>query len=314
LTGLPPLTTEQEDVATIIANERIVSALNVDFFAHPYVLRLAFETGRALNQRIGVLRLPSTEHQRLGSTLVDNALQANHQFPLKLAAREHLNRRDHNKERFKMNSNIVIVKSLREDIGIVDFFKRLEEIDIGREFGYARLDASSIRDILREYISEHGISSLFRFSLACDAVLHGGIHVDEIESVILSFIQRLNGTKHLLIVDPYFYSDDPTCLSLFERIMSELSSRLEKVTIITNGRNTHLSSVMHGVLRNVVTSVKIQDVVTDEFHDRFWIDLDSNQGVVMGTSLNGIGKKIALVDYLESGDVKAIVALAKPLM
>ncbi|MNV71993.1 hypothetical protein D3C71_1650450 [compost metagenome] len=132
--------------------------------------------------------------------------------------------------------------------------------------------------------------------------------------MILGFVRKLNGTKHLLIVDPYLYSEDPACLSLFEKMISELSSQLEKVTIVTNGRRNNLSSAMHSVLKNVATSVQIQDVVTDEFHDRFWIDLDSDQGIVMGTSLNGIGKKIALVDYLAPADVNAIVGLAKPLM
>ncbi|EOA06887.1 hypothetical protein HFRIS_001205 [Herbaspirillum frisingense GSF30] len=215
-----------------------------------------------------------------------------------------------------MDSNIVYVKCLNEDRGIGDFFKDLYKYGTvsSRDFACTRMDEAAIRDILRAYISKNGISSLFHFSLTCDAVLHPGIHVDEIEEVILGFIKSLNGVKDLLVIDPYFYSEDPDCVSLFGRMMAEISSDLESVTFFTNGKSISKKGKMHAVLKQQLSAVKINDVITDEFHDRFWIDPDRRKGVVMGTSLNGIKKKIALIDHLSFGDVKQIAELALPLI
>jgi hypothetical protein len=102
-------------------------------------------------------------------------------------------------------------------------------------------------------------------------------------------------------------------LNLFERMMGELSKNLETVTLITNGQDTKGKSAMLGVLSKVVPAVQIKDVITDEFHDRFWIDPDNLKGIVMGTSLNGISKKICLVDHISSADVRQIVELAEPI-
>lgn len=214
-----------------------------------------------------------------------------------------------------MSSNIIYVKSFNKSLDISDFFKELNKCqNITQDFLCTRLNEISIRDVLRDYISTNGISSLFHFSITCDAVLHEGIHVDEIEEVMLGFIRKLNGAKSLLIIDPYFYSTNPSCVDLFGRMMGEISENLERVTFITNGRADNKKVAMHEVLRKVTPTIKIRDVITDQFHDRFWIDPENKNGIVMGTSLNGIGKKIALVDQLSSRDVGEIAGLAYPLI
>ena len=210
-----------------------------------------------------------------------------------------------------MSPNIICVKSFNKSLDISDFFKELNKCqNITQDFLCARLNEISIRDILRDYVAKNGISSLFHFSITCDAVLHGGIHVDEIEEVMLGFIRQLNGAKHLLIIDPYFYSTDPSCVELFGRMIAAIAEKLESVTFITNGRGGNKKAAMHEILKKVTPTIKIGDVITDQFHDRFWIDAENKNGIVMGTSLNGIGKKIALVDRLSSSDVGEIAGLA----
>lgn len=216
-----------------------------------------------------------------------------------------------------MNSNIIYVKSFNENVDISTFFKELYKCkNVTKDFCCTRLDETGIRDILRDYISKNGISSLFHFSLTCDAVLHHGIHIDEIEQVILGFISNLKGVKKLFIIDPYFYnaSTDLDCVNLFEKMIMAISEKLESVIFFTNGQAANKKTAMHEVLKKVIPSIQIKDVITHQFHDRFWIDPDHKNGIVMGTSLNGIGKKIALVDNLSSNDVKEIAGLACQLI
>jgi hypothetical protein len=98
------------------------------------------------------------------------------------------------------------------------------------------------------------------------------------------------------------------------RLIAEIAEKLETVTFITNGRADNKKAAMHEVLKKVTPTIRIGDVITDQFHDRFWIDAENKNGIVMGTSLNGIGKKIALVDQLSSSDVGEIAGLAYQLI
>ncbi|MFJ2991824.1 hypothetical protein [Pandoraea sp. NPDC087047] len=213
-----------------------------------------------------------------------------------------------------MDSGIIYVKSYREGSDVVDFMKEVYRHPEFSHFLVTRMDAINVREYFREYIVENGISSLFNFSLTYDAVMHGGIHVDEIANVVLQFVEKLKGVKDLFIIDPYFYSDDPGCVALFGKMMSEISEQLRSVTFFTNGRKANKKSAMHSVLQNVAPKVSIEDVVTEEFHDRFWVDAEKNVGIVMGTSLNGIGKKIALIDHLSAHDARDIATLARQLI
>lgn len=214
-----------------------------------------------------------------------------------------------------METDIVFVKSFKEGVDGIEFFKRVNAIpEISRDFLVSRIDALSIRDVIREWITENGISSLYNFHITCDAVMHPGITVNEIEMLILGFVKRLDGVKNLMIIDPYFYSSEPAVLTLFEHMMRELSSNLETVTFFTKPRPQADRAAMHSVLSRLLPTIAIRAVETEEFHDRFWIDPDAHRGLVMGTSLNGVTKKIALIDHLGREDVMQIEALARAAM
>ena len=61
-------------------------------------------------------------------------------------------------------------------------------------------------------------------------------------------------------------------------------------------------------------NIKIYNLVTDIIHDRFWINLDNNSGIIVGTSLNGIGKSLLLIDKIYSeDDVKNIIKEIKKI-
>lgn len=214
-----------------------------------------------------------------------------------------------------METDIFFVKSFREGVDGIEFFKRVTATpEISRDFLVSRMDARSIRDVIREWVTENGISSLYNFHITCDAVMHPGINVNEIERLILGFVKRLDGVKNLMIIDPYFYSSEAAVLALFEHMIGALSSSLESVTFFTKARPQVDRTAAHAVLSRLVPTIRIKTVETEEFHDRFWIDPDAHKGLVMGTSLNGVTKKIALIDHLGREDVMQIAALARPMM
>ena len=213
-----------------------------------------------------------------------------------------------------IDPHIVGVKNLKDGEGIGDFFKRFHESDLARDFCIFRLSLHTLRSDIQTYIVEHGLSSLFYNLVRCDQITHPAHRLDEIEAIVLGVMGKLDGTKHLLIIDPYFYDDDPAALALLGKIVASMASRLEKVTLITNGTRADKRGAMHDVFQRAVPIIQIKDSVSDEFHDRYWINLDSAKGVVVGTSLNGIGKKIAMIDHANPADSQEIIRLASHLL
>jgi hypothetical protein len=211
-------------------------------------------------------------------------------------------------------SSVICVKNLKDGEGISHFFARFYESELSRDFGVYRLSLNALRAEIQQHIIEHGLSSLFYNHLTCDAITHPGFGTDEIEAIVLGIMSSLDGVRHLLIIDAFFYDDKPDCLHLLEKIVRSMSSKLEKVTLITHGKRVSMRPSMHNIFTTVVPGIQINDVVTEDFHDRYWIDVESTKGVMVGTSLNGIGKKVAMIDYANSADSREIVRLASDLM
>lgn len=211
-------------------------------------------------------------------------------------------------------SSVIGVKNLKDGEDISHFFKRFYESELSRDFGVYRLSLDALRADIQQYVIEHGLSSLFYSYLTCDAIMHPGFRTDEIETIVIGIMSKLDGVKHLLIIDAFFYDDKPDCLLLLEKIVRSMSSKLENVTLITHGKRVSMRPAMHNVFSTVVPGIQINDVVTDDFHDRYWIDVESTKGVMVGTSLNGIGKKIAMIDYANSADSREMARLASAFM
>lgn len=208
-------------------------------------------------------------------------------------------------------NNIIYVRSFNDNLGINDFFDFTQSNpDISRNFLVARLSETYIQDIIKECIIEKGMSSLFNYHITCDAVTHSGIDVDQIEEIIIGFTSKLNGVEKLIIIDPFIYTEDEKCISLFVKMISSLSGELKTITIFSNKRASLKKGPIHAALFEKLPHVSVKNVVTDFFHDRFWLDPSNQKGIVIGTSLNGIGKKLALIDNIDRNDVITISSQA----
>lgn len=197
------------------------------------------------------------------------------------------------------------------DINSRDIFSRFyESPDLSRDFMLTRLNTTHLQDLLREEFIKHGPSSLFRYHITCDSISHPGIAVDEVETVILGFIRTLKGVKNLMIIDAFFYSNEENVLNLFKKIILELSDSLQSITFFTINARKCSTDAMHNIIKSINQNIITKDIITDKIHDRFWLDADNQKGIVMGTSLNGVTKKLTLIDYLHPSDAREVIDIA----
>ena len=75
-----------------------------------------------------------------------------------------------------------------------------------------------------------------------------------------------------------------------------------KLKLYTDLTHHNQKTTIEGKLTNAGIHYVLND--TKDIHDRFWIY--GENGFVLGTSLNGIAKKITRIDLLDSNEVEII--------
>lgn len=214
-----------------------------------------------------------------------------------------------------MEKTIIEITPKNDEVNYFDFSKKMGEIGISEQFDISLITSPVhvFREEFLEYIAEHGLSSLFKFNISMEDITSPSMTVNQIEIMIAKFVGKLEGARKLIVIDPYFYAKSAKIdgCQLFLRLLRPISSDLKEICFITNGIKDDTKNDIHSGVKAINKSIKIQDLTTNAFHDRFWIDPDNKKGIVMGTSLNGLGNKISLVDRLCTNDVAEISKLAK---
>lgn len=146
--------------------------------------------------------------------------------------------------------------------------------------------------------------------LLLEEILMINMNDEEKIEKILKYIEEIGGKKgEMLIIDPYIFPRNITeeyknmLMSIFRK------GEFNKLSIVTDSSNYNES--LFNEIENFLGS-KIQINFSSEFHDRFWI-ANENKGFILGTSLNGIGKKYSSINLLDEEDVKEIMGLVKIL-
>jgi hypothetical protein len=211
-----------------------------------------------------------------------------------------------------MTGTLIKVTPQDNSVTYDDFIKKMHEMGIFEKFNIAQIPSPVryYRQEFMDHIVEHGLSSLYNFCLSIEDITSTSMQFDEVEKVAAKFIGKLNGARRLLIIDPYFFAQSKKIdvARLFSRLLAGISKNLEEICFITNGEK---NDAKVSILGAIDKKIKIHQVITKEFHDRFWIDPDNLKGVLMGTSLNGLGNKIALIDKIKEEDVLELLKLAK---
>ena len=203
-----------------------------------------------------------------------------------------------------------------------DYTKVVEDYANGRRVDLSACELkqhSSVVDSFRtefvDYISEHGLSALLRREPLMEALVAPGTTSSAIQSLLQAFLSALTVTTDLVIVDPYFFAPtkDTGYPALIEQVLHPILPTLHTLTVITlpNKVDAGLITNVTSALAAQAPNLSVIHKTTQTFHDRFWIDPISTKGFICGSSLNGLGKRYALIDNLLPPDVADVIAALK---
>jgi len=83
---------------------------------------------------------------------------------------------------------------------------------------------------------------------------------------------------------------------------------IDTIIFVTNSTiNNSLKNDAQNGLFALKPTIYIVHKISSNYHDRYWISGNREKGLIMGTSLNGLGNKFASVDRINISDVREIV-------
>lgn len=133
----------------------------------------------------------------------------------------------------------------------------------------------------------------------------------DIKDIIQKYLDKVIVSNKLLIIDRYFFPSryDITYPNFVFDILEKYLITIDEITIITSTRHDkRLKLEIETLLKTKKSTLNLNYGFTDTIHDRFWISDYNKKGLILGTSLNGFGKKYALIDYLKINDVKKLIS------
>lgn len=121
-----------------------------------------------------------------------------------------------------------------------------------------------------------------------------------------SYLKEIDAENgDLIIIDPYLFPRRFN--SEYTYLMIEILNgvKLKSIQFITSKKT--YNEKLYNDIKNMCDCKNIRLKFTDDYHDRFWI-ANKSKGFIMGTSLNGLGSRISLIDFINKDDLKDIVS------
>jgi len=169
------------------------------------------------------------------------------------------------------------------------------------------------KEMFLKQLVEHGLTTYMEMDLILEDLTTPRTPPDRVEEILIRFLTNIGLDEELIIIDPYFFapSVDVSCVRRFCNIVTPFISTLQSIRIVTASHSKAYSVNSKNMILNGLSalsiSLNISHTQSNELHDRFWISNNREKGILTGTSLNGLGKKYAVIDYLQDEDVKEIV-------
>lgn len=162
---------------------------------------------------------------------------------------------------------------------------------------------------IKQVLLEKGATSILSQQLLTEEVLPDSTPRNAVLDTLKFKLNRCNPINSLHIIDPYLYPSnyDQDYLNDFVSIFQGAIKACGYLNICTlQNRNTNLEQQIESQIQSINPNISINKKYSNVFHDRFWI-ADEERGVFVGTSLNGVGRRYAVIDYLQEEDAKEIV-------
>lgn len=174
--------------------------------------------------------------------------------------------------------------------------KSLRDLGIEIEF-CKKINNSELNKVLSEYMKTSN------YEYVEEEVMWKNMTDDEKADVFSRNLNKIgSNNSELIIVDPYLFTTDALdYCNLLSKIIQKSNSKA--VIVITDKCHCKNSSLQI-VTNNVEASIDLK--FSSDFHDRFWI-ANRTKGICSGTSLNGVGKRISLINEMADEDVKEVV-------
>jgi hypothetical protein len=201
-------------------------------------------------------------------------------------------------------------------------FDSLLRKELGLELNIIDLD-SYVLDECQKLIRSQGVSSIMSIVHVQESLMakardyrHKYLIVDMLRDKLTS----LTPSDEVVIVDNYIFPteglstpDKKDYLNMFENIFSLTVEKVKTIKFVTMpDYSKSLFDDFTDLLLLLNPQISISCKTTRDFHDRFWI-VDRSKGLFVGTSINGIGKKYALVDVIRNNDIIEIVNLLESM-
>jgi hypothetical protein len=177
------------------------------------------------------------------------------------------------------------------------------ELRIGKRFD---LVASE----LKRLVAEKGVSYVWQLVRLQEAVLARTQNVPAIVTLLADMLSRLAPTQGFVIVDRFLLpkSKSPDYLNTLVSLIKPICRAVSQLILVTSPNyDPQLLADVSAQASPPGSNCQIVHRLSNTFHDRFWI-ADRQRGLFIGTSLNGIGLRYALADYMHENDVRDIVA------
>jgi hypothetical protein len=170
------------------------------------------------------------------------------------------------------------------------------------------------REKIKELLIEKGQTALLSQDLLLEHLVIKGTPQNTIIKILQQYLDKVDIDKELIIVDPYFYPSRHSA-SYSQFIVDTLKKYLPNIDEIKVVTGTRCNNTIKNQIKNDLETVKpgliISNTQSDDYHDRYWISNNREKGVIIGTSMNGLGNKYALIDRLNITDVRHIISELK---
>lgn len=202
----------------------------------------------------------------------------------------------------------VSTSSLLED---TELLGKLSEFD-GYEFSLVSTETMMTEPEWKCILTKIGFTEAFNPPKYREALGTPYNNRMEIKTIIQKHLDNVITSNRLIIVDRYIFpkNADRSYGEYLMDILRKYLPELAEIVFITSAdqHNSAMMSYIYNAIKIINPDITIDFRFTDIFHDRFWISNYNGKGLILGSSLNGYGKKYALIDYLNIPDVREIIS------